>query len=177
MRLVIDANIAHSAGSSEVPVSLYSRECLNAVREYKHVAVFSKQLMEEWRQHASLISRQWWKSMAARRRIENVEGTEFAPHLDRACACLVEDKSKEDFRKDFHLVRSALAADQMILSNESNFPGYLKAAARTMRILSSLYYGNPAVEGEPCIEWVRGGACPEAARRIDCWQENHAARN
>jgi hypothetical protein len=113
--------------------------------------------------------------MAARRRIENVEGAEFVIHLDRACACLAEDKWKEDLRKDFHLVRSALAGDQTILSNEKNPPGYLSIAARTVRILSSLHYGNPAAEGDPCIEWVRAGARPEGTRRIDGRSENRAA--
>jgi len=167
MRLVIDANIARSAGSSNVPESLYSRECLNAVREYEHVAVFTQQLLEEWGEHASRVSRQWWRSMAARRRIARIEGAEFLIHLDRACACLAEDQWREDFRKDFHLVRAALAADQTILSNEINFPGYLSIAARTVPTLSALYYGNPAAEGEPCVEWVRAGAQRDRARRID----------
>jgi len=105
--------------------------------------------------------------MAARRRIEDVEGAEFVIHLDRACECLSEGKWKEDFRKDFHLVRAALAADQTILSNEINFPRYLSLAARAVRILSTLYYGNPASEDGPCVEWVRSGAQPEATRRID----------
>jgi hypothetical protein len=177
MRLVIDANIAQSAGSSDDPISLYSRECLNAVREHEHVAVFSQQLLEEWKEHASFVSRQWWRSMAARRRIENVEGAEFVIHLDPACACLEEDKWKEDFRKDFHLVRAALATDQTILSNEINFPGYLSIVARTVTTLSELHYGNPAAEGEPCIAWVRAGAQADQNHRIDVWSENRAAES
>jgi hypothetical protein len=173
MRLVIDTNIAQSAGSSDVPVSLYSRECLNAVRECEHIAVFTQQLLDEWGEHASLISRRWWRSMAARRRIERVEGEQFALHLDRACTCLAEEKWKEDLRKDFHLVRAAIAADQTILSNENALPVYLAIAARTVYVLSALYYGNPAAEGEPCIEWVRTGAQPVGTRRIDAWVENH----
>jgi hypothetical protein len=177
MRLVIDANIANSAGSADVPVSFYSRECLNAVREHEHIAVFTQQLLDEWGDHASLFSRRWWKSMAARRRIENIEGAEFMIHFDRACACLAEDKWKEDFRKDFHLVRAALAADQTILSNEINFPGYLSIVARTVTILSALHYGNPAAEGEHCVEWVRAGAQRNGTRRIEVWSANRAARS
>ena len=176
MRLVIDANIAQSAGSSDVPISLYSRECLNAVREHGHIAVFTRQLLGEWGDHASLFSRQWWRSMVARRRIEYGEGAEFLIHLERACACLAQDRWKEDLRKDFHLVRAALAADQTILSNEISFPGYLSIAARTVRVLSALYYASPAIEGELCIEWLRAGAPPSATRRIDVWSENRPAQ-
>jgi len=177
VRLVIDANIARSAGSSDVPDSRYSRECLSAVREHGHIAVFTQQLRQEWKEHASRISRQWWLSMAARRRIQNVESAEFGAHLERACGCLAENREKEALRKDFHLARGALATDNTILSNESNFPGYLKIAARRVRILSTLHYGNPAAEGEPCIEWVRNGARPEGARRIDVWADSRGAED
>jgi hypothetical protein len=170
---VIDANIAQSAGSSDVPVSLYSRECLNEIRDCKHVAVFSQQLLHEWREHASHISRQWWKSMVARRRIDYTEGDEFAHHLDRACACLEKASSKDALRKDFHLIQSALATDKTILSNEKNLPMFVAAACRTVLELSMLHYGNPAEEGHKCIDWIKAGADKNAGRRIDVWGENH----
>jgi len=173
VRLVIDANIAQSAGSSDVPISLYSRECLNAVRGCEHVAVFSPQLLHEWREHASQISRQWWRSMAARRRIDYTEGSEFALHLDRACACLEQGSSKDALRKDFHLIQSALATDKTILSNEKNLPMFVAVACRTVVELSTLHYGNPAEEGDKCIDWIKGGADKDADRRIDSWVENH----
>lgn len=169
MRLVVDANIAQSAGTSDVPVSHYSRECLNAIRDHGHVAVFCEQLLIEWREHASLVSRRWWKSMVARRRIESLEGVRFAALEDRACACLAQEKWQVDFAKDFHLVRTALATDRTILSNETEFPRFLATAAASVRALSAIYYGNPATEGDACIGWIRRGAKPDVARAIGNW--------
>lgn len=173
MRLVIDANVAHSAGSSDVPVSLYSRECMNAVLEHDHVAVFGIKLLEEWREHASLHSRRWWRSMAARRRIESAEGDEFAVHCEPACACLEHEGWKDDLRKDYHLVQSALATDRTILSLEVRFPRYLAIACDRVRILGTLFYGNPALEGDVCIQWIKAGASVERDRSISQWAANH----
>jgi hypothetical protein len=173
VKLVIDANIAQSAGSSDVPMSLYSRECLNAVRECEHVAVFSRQLLDEWGEHASHISRQWWRSMAARRRIDYTEGDEFAPHLGPACASLKQDRWRDALRKDFHLVQSALATGQLILSNEKDLPQFVALACRAVKALLQLHYANPAVEGDACILWIKAGAEKETDRRIDVWVENH----
>jgi len=111
--------------------------------------------------------------MAARRRIDYTQGAEFAHHLDRACACLEKDSSKDSLRKDFHLIQSALATGKTILSNEKNFPMFVAAACSTVLELSTLYYANPAAEGDKCIDWIKAGADKDADRRIDVWVENH----
>ncbi len=177
MRLVIDANIAQSAGSSNDPESLNSRECLNAVLEHEHIAVFGQPLRDEWREHSSLHSRRWWRSMMARKRVEFQDGAEFAVHLESSCACLEHDRWKQDLRKDFHLVQSALASGQTILSNEREFPKYVSIACVTVRILSGLYYANPSLEGESCIQWIQAGAQNETGRRIEAWVRSYCTAN
>lgn len=173
-RLVIDANIAHSAGAGEVPDSRYSRNSLEAVLDGDHVAVLNQTLRKELKgHHSSKFFRIWWRSMAARRRFENAEGEEFVIHLDRACSCLEQERWKKDLIKDFHLVRSALATDQTIISNEKNLPHYLLIACQNVPLLSTLYYANPTAEGEKCILWIKAGAEKEADRCIDTWTLNH----
>ena len=172
-RLVVDANIAHSAGSSEVPESRYSRACLDAILACGHIAVFSSALREEWKQHAALHAKRWWKSMTARRRIDFAEGEEFAPHLERACAFLEHDRWKDALRKDFHLVQSALATGQLILSNEKELPQFVALACNGVKELLLLHYGSPAVEGYACISWIKAGAEKTSDRRIDKWAEGH----
>jgi hypothetical protein len=172
-RLVIDANIARSAGTTEVPSSSYSRICLNAVLDADYIAVFNKALRQEWRKHASLHATRWRVSMVARRRIEDKEGAEFAHHLDRVCACLERTSSKDALRKDFHLIQSALATEQLILSNEKEFPRFVASACNAVKVLLQLHYANPAVEGDACILWIKAGAEKVADRRIDVWVEDH----
>jgi hypothetical protein len=173
--LVIDANIARSAGTTEVPSSFYSRACLDAVLKAEYVAVFSHALEQEWNKHASLYSRQWRASMVARRRIESVEGREFAHLLDRACSCLARIAWQDALRKDFHLVQSALATGQILLSNETNLPSHLKASCEAVTEFRKLFFANPEIEQGDCITWIVAGAKKETKRRIDQWSRHNAA--
>jgi hypothetical protein len=172
-RLVIDANIAHSAGTGEVPSSRYSRESLKAILDGEYIAVFNQSLRQEWKDHSKKSARIWWRSMAAQKRIEYAEGEEFAHHLKRACACLEYERWKSDLTKDFHLVQSALASGQTIISNEKNFPVFVATAVHSVKELTALYYANPSAEGDLCISWIKDGAEKVADRRIDNWAKKH----
>jgi hypothetical protein len=172
-RLVIDANIARAAGTGEVPSSRYSRASLEVVLQGEFVVVFNQSLRQEWRDHSSKYARIWWRSMSAQKRIENSEGEEYTQHLDRACACLEHGSWKEALRKDFHLIRSALATGRIIISNEKNFPNLVAKTCREVPVLSTLYYANPAVEGDACILWIVAGAANDAGRHIEVWAQNH----
>lgn len=166
-RLVIDANIAGSAGNSAALVSIYSRKCLEEIRRDEHIAVFNSRLRAEWKKHASLLAKQWQVAMQQRRRIENLEGNEFESLLEPSCDCLDEASWKAALRKDFHLVKSALAADQILLTNELRLPTHLKCSCRHVTELRRLFIAIPEREQEEFINWVKAGAKKEIKRRVD----------
>ena len=113
--------------------------------------------------------------MAARKRFEENEGKEFAHLLDRAFAVLTTEK--ESLAKDFHLIQSALASGQLIVSIESRFPQIVSVASKAVPEFTLLYFANPAVERDACIQWINDGAEKDALRRIDAWAESHRGRN
>ncbi len=178
-QLVIDASIAKGSGDRRFnPIGSspgdLSRKCLAAVREERHIAVFSCLLRREWRHHASLYSSEWLKTMERKNLVADNEGEEFVGLLGPACACHDSETHRTALAKDFHLVRSALASGQTILSNETNFPTFIAKACPTVHELTSLFYANPAVEGDACRLWIKAGAEKDADRRIDIWARNHA---
>ena len=150
-----------------------NRRCLQAVWEEEHVAVFNRQLQQEWRDHASRSAAAWLRKMIQKSRMVVNEGNDFSPLLQPACDRLSSGREKEDLAKDFHLVQSALATEQLILSNEVRFPRYVARACVGVPKLAELYYGNPRVEGEDCRLWIKAGAEKEPDRRIDIWSANH----
>jgi hypothetical protein len=101
------------------------------------------------------------------------EGNNFSLLLQPSCDCLPGAGEKASLAKDFHLVQSALATGQLILSNEVRFPRYVAQACVDVPKLAELYYGNPRVEGEDCRLWIKAGAEKEPDRRIDNWFANH----
>jgi hypothetical protein len=177
-QLVLDANLA--LGSNDLmfnPVGDAAgdrnRRCLQAVWEEEHVAVFNCQLQREWRAHASPSASRWLQRMTQKSRVVIDEGGDFSPLLQPACDCFPSAEEKADLAKDFHLVQSALATGQLILSNEVRFPRHVTEACAAVPELAQLYYGNPGIEGEDCRLWIKSGADQEPDRRIDRWFANH----
>jgi hypothetical protein len=176
--LVIDASIAKGSGDRRYnPIGSspgdLSRKCLVAVREEKHIAVFSCLLRREWRNHASLYSTEWLKAMERKNLTADNEGEEFSGLLDGARQSLASENHRAALAKDFHLVKSALATGQTILSNERKLPTLVATVCRTITEFTALYYANPAVEEDACILWIKAGAEKDAERRIDVWAESH----
>jgi hypothetical protein len=177
-KLVIDANLALGSSDpmynpmSEVDGDM-NRRCLDAVWEEGHFAVFNRQLRGEWRKHASRSAIKWLQTMELKSRTVDEEGESFSNLLAPACNCLSSDRHKADLEKDFHLVRSALATEQTIISREMNFPIFIANACPTVHELASLYYANPDIEGEACRLWIKAGAEKNDERRIDIWAKNH----
>jgi len=177
-QLVLDASLALGSNDQMFnPVGDgagdWNRKCLTAVWEEEHVAVFNRQLQREWRDHASPSALRWLQRMTQKSRMVVDEGNDFSALLQPACDCLQSAGEKEGLAKDFHLVRSALATGQLILSNELRFPRYATQACEAVPELAQLYYGSPQIEGEDCRLWIKAGAEKEPDRRIDNWFANH----
>jgi hypothetical protein len=177
-QLVLDASI--TLGSNDLMFNPAgdvagdrNRRCLQAVWEEEHVAVFNRQLQREWRDHASPFATAWLQRMIQKSRTVVDEGSGFSSLLQRACDCLPSAEEKADLAKDFHLIQSALATGQLILSNEVRFPRQVTLACAAVPELARLHYGNPRVEGEDCRLWIKAGAEKEPNRRIDNWFTNH----
>jgi hypothetical protein len=177
-QLVLDASLALGSNDRMFnPVGDVAgdrnRRCLLAVWEEEHVAVFNGHLQREWRDHASPFAKAWLQRMIQKSRMVVDEGNGFSRLLQPASDCLPSAGEKADLTKDFHLVQSALATGQLILSNEVRFPRHVTRACAAVPELAQLYYGSPAIEGEDCRLWIKAGADKEPGRRIDNWSANH----
>lgn len=177
--LVLDASLAtgsndaHFNPQGSVPGDV-NRQLLNAVCEEGHVAVFNRQLRREWGDHAGdWVKRTWLRLMEKKRLTLEEEGTAFSGLVDSSSRAFANDGERAVFTKDFHLIQSALATGQLILSNEKRFLHQTAQACQTEEELKKIYYANPSVEGEACRLWIKAGAEKDAGRRIDRWAETH----
>jgi hypothetical protein len=74
---------------------------------------------------------------------------------------------KDALRKDFHLVQSALATGQILISNESHLPNHLRASCGSVPEFLRIFFANPEKEQEECIDWIKAGAKKDPKRRVD----------
>jgi hypothetical protein len=177
-RLVLDASIAMGSNdqmynpTGDIPGDR-NRNCLQAVWEEEHTAVFNHELSDEWRKRASPAALAWLRRMTLKSRIIVEEGNAFYELLAPACDCQPTESQKAAIGKDFHLIRSALATGQLIVSNETKSPRNIAAACGSVPRFLELYYGNPVLEGDACRLWIKAGVEKEANRRIDQWVLNY----
>ncbi len=61
-RLVIDSDVARSAGTKEDPISQSCREVLQAVLSICHKVVLTEDIFAEWKRHRSNFTFVWLKS-------------------------------------------------------------------------------------------------------------------
>jgi hypothetical protein len=166
--LVLDASIAHAAGTLESRdlIGLRCHEFLVAVRGICHRMAWNEAIKAEWDRHKSRFAAAWLVTMLNLRKLR--------PVPDEPLEVLREaiDGHSEDANvvaillKDAHLIEAALAADLRVASLDETVRGHFRRLAATHQPLRQIVWVNPAIEREQVIEWLKAGARLERARRL-----------
>ena len=97
-RLVIDADVARSAGTSVDPVSSSCRQFLETVLAVGHYVVMTKAIMDEWSTHLSRFSRKWLTRMHGKKQVRLRDAARDM-NLRTRIASAVPDNRKQDPRR------------------------------------------------------------------------------
>ena len=76
------------------------------------------------------------------------------------------DSDWRAIEKDAHLVEAALVHDRIVLSRDDRMRELLKQAASKVQELESIHWGNPVIEDERILAWLKGGAKLEQHRKL-----------
>ena len=153
--LVIDASVAKAAGWSEHPESSSSRHFLRAVLDICHQMVLTPPLTEEWHRHQSKYTREWRKSMYAKKKIRQLEAEENAELRTRLLNPSASEELLAIRRKDVPLIEAALRGDGIVVSLDEEARG-----AFQVRELNFVMWVNPVQEHEQVNTWLADGAPP-----------------
>ena len=164
-KLVIDADVARSAGESEHPVSSACRRFLETFREVGHYFVWTKAITDEWRRHRSGYSAKWLVGMYGSRRVHWCD-PDRDEKLRRRITAAVPPNRQQAAGKDFHLIEAALQTDRLIASRDETARGVFRDASDRVPELKSIVWMNPTRPADDPICWLRNGAPSEAQRRF-----------
>ena len=166
-RLVIDADVVHSAGETEHPVSSACRRFLETVLDVGHQVVMTDAIMAEWRHHMSRYSRRWRRQMYGRKRVYRIEmEKERDDNLRGRIDAAVHRDQKAIIAKDVHLIEAAIAMDQLVTSKDESARDAFKDASNGVVGLKQIVWVNPTCDNETPIDWLRNGARAEAHRQL-----------
>ncbi len=166
-RLVIDADVVHSAGETEHPVSSACRRFLETVLDVGHQVVIIDAILAEWHHHLSRYSRRWRRQMYGRRRVYRIDqAKERDNNLRNRIDAAVHRDQKAIIDKDVHLIEAAIATDQLVTSKDGSARGVFKDASDGVVELKQIVWVNPTCDNEKPIEWLQNGARAEAHRML-----------
>ena len=166
-RLVIDADVVHSAGETEHPISSACRRFLETVLDVGHHVVITDAILAEWHNHMSRYSRRWRRQMYGRRRVYRIEkdnerDNDLRNRIDQA----VHRDQRAIVAKDVHLIEAAIATDRLVTSKDESARGVFKDASDQVSDLKQIVWVNPTCNNETPIEWLETGVRAEAHRLL-----------
>ena len=167
-RLVIDANIAHSAGNTEHPISSACRVFLDTVLSVGHHVVMTQTISQEWRSHMSAYSRRWLTQMYGRKRVRRVQG-ECNEIFRRRIYRNAPEHQWKIIVKDVHLIEAAIMTDQVITSQDESARTTFRSVSDAVGELRLIAWVNPTQKKETPLDWLRSGARAEKNRQLGTW--------
>ncbi len=168
-QLVVDASIAHDAGSDAAthPTPVACRAFLQEIAAHRGYAlVWTEAIADEWRRHASPFAIRWRTQMASTGRIVDVDGERddgLRESIELAATAL---EGGGVMQKDAHLIEAALATERTVTSCDDRARGWFARSARRIPRLAKIVWVNPATPAEGPVEWLRAGAKPERPRTL-----------
>jgi hypothetical protein len=162
----VDASVARTAGGWNAlpPTAASCRDALLTILKHQLMAVMSPALEREWDKHQSKFASGWRVQMTAKRLICRVPDGTFRKVANALVKSDLTQPQKKAAQKDFHLVSSALATDQTILSSDDEAKAVFALAAAEIAQLKELIWVNPCNAAENCTQWLADGAKPERQR-------------
>ena len=165
-RLVIDADVARSAGTSEHPVSVACRQFLETVRDVRYQVVMTKAILQEWRRHKSEFSEEWLTQMSGEGRGVSLHDAERDKDLRRRITAAIPSDCQHAAEKDVHLIEAALNTDHLVASGDGQARRIFRSASESVRELKPIVWVNPKLSADDPICWLRNGARSEAHRQL-----------
>lgn len=154
--LIIDADIARSASSTEHPVSSSGRKVLEVIMASKHTICFCPKLLEEWKKHRSGFTAKWLVSMYAKRKVTHKDNN----HIIEDIISKIDDhtKNKEIALKDVHLIDSSLVNSKIIFSNDDNARKAFIYFSSNVGQIKNITWLNSITDNEVICETIKLGS-------------------
>lgn len=173
--IVVDASVARAAGESGKPEPEACRRALLAIKENDHRLAMSKQIRDEWMRlrsnrpvpYASLFAQRWLAAMQSAGRVQMVKLTRNSRLRQRCLNTLTNNPHTQNLAlavaKDFHLVETALKADQRVLSRDQRIVGHLAHLKNTASVICMIMWVHPVIN--QASDWLKQGA-PDTSTHI-----------
>lgn len=168
-RLVIDASIAHAAGSAGQALSPCSKHCrdfLLAIRKAKHSVVLTEEIKTEWAKHESAFAKEWRITMLQRGLAYIIRTSSSAELSEKVSNLSATQKEIKAMLKDLLLIEAALVTDKTVVALDEISRKLFAKSSDEIVELAEINWVNPDRKEENSIFWLKHGAWPEKTRQL-----------
>jgi len=163
-RLVVDTNVARSAGESQHPVSDACRQVMETMFNEQHQVVLSATQFMEWQKHQSGYSKRWLVRMKAKKLWCVLSPEPDSGLAARAKEIPCAEEVRQEILKDLHLLENALATDRVVLSMETNVFRLFATYKKALKVPRAVAWVNPTDDAAACMAWLLAGAAVDSAK-------------
>jgi hypothetical protein len=125
--IVVDTSVARAAGNTIHPISHSCRNALIAILSICHNVVMTQAISSEWKKYVSSdefrtyeskFVRKWWRSMAARKKTEDIPIGSNKLNSPDLNLLKLSNKDRDALKKDLLLIEAAACSDGIILTTD-----------------------------------------------------------
>jgi len=165
-RVVVDASIACSAGTTQHPLSRSCRDFLECFLKVCHRLVMTFEVRQEWKKHRSRFSYSWLASMTARKKVEVCDPNPAVAMTEKLDRIHLTENQQAAIQKDAHLLEAALATDATVASLDEEARALLKALSKQWGRIRPIVWVNPAKPEDEGVSWLAAGAPADEERML-----------
>ena len=173
--LVVDADVAQSAGNSDSQMSIDARKVLEKLRESGHRIVWSTEIEEEWNRHFTEFSLDWYTTMTISDKVLDLKNVNVRDESLREDICnfAPDIHIYRILQEDVHLLEAALFTDKSIVSKDKRARRHFGNISLQIKKIRDVVWVNPDVADDQCTEWLKLGAPVETARQLGYQHRSH----
>lgn len=155
--VVIDADVARSAGETENQISSSCRNFLKLILENSHIIVIEDRLNAEWKKHRSNYFRKWKVAMISRKLFKKITIGENDGFEDNITALNLNNNEEDIALKDIHLIEAAIKTENFISSRDDTARNLFCEISDSLRVIRKIVWMNPVTINDEQIGWLKAG--------------------
>ena len=155
--VVIDADVARSAGETENQISRRCRKFLKLILENKHILVTTDRINEEWKKHQSNYFRKWKVIMLSKKLFKKVVVGENDGFEDNVTALNLNKNIEDIVLKDVHLIEAAIKTENFISSRDDTARNLFCEISDSLSIIRKIVWMNPVTINDEQVGWLKAG--------------------
>ncbi|MFD2466005.1 hypothetical protein [Amycolatopsis silviterrae] len=164
--VLVDACVARSVSERNSGKLANTHQVLLSLRAGNIGVCMTPELQAEWEKHATRFMTRWLTNMEQRCRVRRERDRRIADLRESIVKFVTQEEKREVILKDVHITEAAIFFQVAVFSFDDTQRRVLSELHVHYERLGGVQWFNPESDGQPSLEWLRGGGHDAKACQI-----------